>query len=283
MKKSLLLLVIIGSIALLPRYSYLQDDIQHFSAPNAFSLTVCRTGINKTIPDFILTRDTINLSISGTCILTDVNVRIDTVIHSFISDLVVRLTKGSQTVMLINQRGAGGSNFIGTRLNDSAVIPISSGNAPFTGEFRPESPLNAFNFSTPPGGNWILSIRDTAADDTGVLKSWCITVSYDCGDPVNNLNTEIPSKFSLSQNYPNPFNPVTKIRFGIPALSGLSNDVKLVIYDALGKEVVVLVNEKLTPGNYETSWDAAAYPSGVYYYKLVSGSFSEVRKMVLVK
>jgi subtilisin-like proprotein convertase family protein len=273
MKKSLLLLVIIGSVAFVPKYSLLQDNIQHNSEPVTFSQTVCRTGIDKTITDFNLTRDTINLSISGTCILTDVNIRIDTVIHSFISDLVVRITKGSTA----------GSNFIGTRLNDSAVIPIASGNAPFTGEFRPESPLSGFNFSTPPGGNWILSIRDTAADDTGVLRSWCLTVTYDCGDPVNNLNTEVPSKFSLEQNYPNPFNPVTKIKFGIPVTSGLSNDVKLIIYDALGKEVVVLVNEKLMPGNYETSWNASSYPSGVYYYKLVSGGYSEVKKMVLVK
>lgn len=102
--------------------------------------------------------------------------------------------------------------------------------------------------------------------------------------PVNGITSQLHSEvFSLFQNYPNPFNPFTKIKFGIPALSGLSNDVKLVIYDALGKEIAVLVNEKLTPGNYETSWNAAAYPSGVYYYKLISGDFSEVRKMVLVK
>lgn len=282
MKKSLLLIALLGSIALFPEYSYQQDNAYNTPGTDAFNQTVCRTGLSKSITDFNLTRDTINFTIPIFCVLQDVNVRIDTVIHSFISDLVVRLTKGNSTVMLINQRGAGGSNFIGTRLNDSAVIPIASGNAPFTGEFRPESPLSAFN-GISPGGIWILSIRDTAADDTGVLKSWCLTVTYDCGDPVSNLNSEIPSKFTLEQNYPNPFNPVTKIKFGIPVTSGLSNDVKLVIYDALGKEVVLLVNEKLMPGNYETSWNAAAYPSGVYYYKLVSGDFSEVRKMVLVK
>jgi subtilisin-like proprotein convertase family protein len=213
MKNLFLLIVIIACITLLPEYSTPQDIGQINSGSvstrvDALTQTVCRTGLSKTITDFNLTRDTINFIIPGLCTILDVNVRIDTVIHSFISDLVVRLTKNNNTVLLINQRGAGGSNFIGTRLNDSAVIPIASGNAPFTGEFRPESPLSAFNFSGTPGGNWVLSIRDTASQDTGVLKSWCLTVSYDCGDPVNNLNTEIPSKYYLSQNYPNPFNPV---------------------------------------------------------------------------
>ncbi len=96
---------------------------------------------------------------------------------------------------------------------------------------------------------------------------------------VNQISTEIPDKFELQQNYPNPFNPTTHFGFRI-AEFGL---VRLTVFDVLGKEVQLLVNEELQPGSYETEWDASAYPSGVYFYKLESGSFTETKKMVLIK
>lgn len=94
-------------------------------------------------------------------------------------------------------------------------------------------------------------------------------------------STEIPENFSLSQNYPNPFNPTTKIKFAISSTSVAQTF--LYVYDVLGHEVAVLVNQQLQPGSYETDWDASAYPSGVYYYKLESGSYTETKKMVLIK
>jgi len=111
---------------------------------------------------------------------------------------------------------------------------------------------------------------------------------------INQINSEIPKTFELSQNYPNPFNPVTRIKFQIPLSRGVPEGrgvlTQLSIYDALGKEVAVLVNQNLQPGTYEADWDASAYPSGVYYYKLeVSPStgsgrgFTETKKMVLIK
>lgn len=93
--------------------------------------------------------------------------------------------------------------------------------------------------------------------------------------------SSVAEGFSLSQNYPNPFNPITKIRFSVPA--GYQNNAKLVIYDTRGMEIDVLVDAKLSEGTYEYSWDAWQYASGVYYYKLVSGKYSEVKKMILVK
>ncbi len=94
-------------------------------------------------------------------------------------------------------------------------------------------------------------------------------------------NSEIPNNFSLSQNYPNPFNPVTKIKFDISGRS--ASQTLLSVYDLLGHEVARLVNQQLQPGSYAADWDASAYPSGVYYYKLKSGSFTETKKMVLIK
>ncbi len=96
---------------------------------------------------------------------------------------------------------------------------------------------------------------------------------------INPITTEIPNKFSLYQNYPNPFNPVTKIKFDLPK----SESVKMIIYDALGREITTLVNEKLNPGTYLVDWDATNYPSGVYFYQLISGSYIETKKMLMVK
>jgi hypothetical protein len=103
---------------------------------------------------------------------------------------------------------------------------------------------------------------------------------------INLLSSEIPLEFSLSQNYPNPFNPVTKIKFQVPKspLSfGEGQGVGLKIYNALGHEVQILVNESLQPGTYEVDWDASNFPSGVYFYELTSGDFTQTKKMVLLK
>lgn len=97
--------------------------------------------------------------------------------------------------------------------------------------------------------------------------------------PVVNISSEIPSVFSLSQNYPNPFNPTTKVKFEIIN----SEEVKLVVYDILGKEVQTLVNERLQPGTYETSFDGSKLTSGVYFYKLITNEFSETKKMLMIK
>lgn len=97
---------------------------------------------------------------------------------------------------------------------------------------------------------------------------------------VNQLSSTVPSSFSLGQNYPNPFNPVTKIRFSVPSGRHIT---KLLIYDALGRQVTELFNSELSAGEYETEWNSAHFSSGVYFYKLSSGSFSETKKLILLK
>ncbi|HEY5536895.1 MAG TPA: T9SS type A sorting domain-containing protein [Ignavibacteria bacterium] len=109
---------------------------------------------------------------------------------------------------------------------------------------------------------------------------------------IHNLNKGIPDKYKLYQNYPNPFNPTTKIRFSIPMRSPIEtfgdDRVVLNVYDILGKEVAILVNERLNPGTYEVEWNArlggsTTFPSGVYFYRLTTEGFSETKKMVLIK
>ena len=96
---------------------------------------------------------------------------------------------------------------------------------------------------------------------------------------INLITNIIPSKFQLNQNYPNPFNPVTNIKFDIPK----SSATKLIVYDALGREVATLVNEKLRAGSFQVDWDGSSYTSGVYIYRLEADEFVEVKKMVMVK
>ncbi len=101
---------------------------------------------------------------------------------------------------------------------------------------------------------------------------------------INNNGTKIPSSYSLSQNYPNPFNPITKIKLEIPQdVKRKTSDVKLVVYDILGKEFAKLVNEQLQPGTYEVTFDGSTLYSGVYFYKIVADNFVETRKMILLK
>jgi len=105
------------------------------------------------------------------------------------------------------------------------------------------------------------------------------TIKYSQSTGINQLSYVIPEKFSLSQNYPNPFNPVTNLEFGISDLGFVS----LKVYDMLGKELVTLVNEKLSPGKYKVEFDGSGLPSGVYFYRLTAGEFTETKRMMLVK
>jgi hypothetical protein len=106
-----------------------------------------------------------------------------------------------------------------------------------------------------------------------VYRVWAGYVS------VKQISSNVPEHFMLLQNYPNPFNPATKIKFQVPK----SGFVKLIVYDMLGKEIRTDVNDELQPGTYEVDFDGSNLPSGIYYYKLESGKFTETKKMVLIK
>jgi hypothetical protein len=93
------------------------------------------------------------------------------------------------------------------------------------------------------------------------------------------INHKVPAHYSLLQNYPNPFNPSTVIRYSIPK----SGNVQIRVYDEIGKEVAVLVNEYKRPGEYDVSFDGSSLSSGVYFYKIFAGDFAESKKMMLIK
>jgi hypothetical protein len=99
------------------------------------------------------------------------------------------------------------------------------------------------------------------------------------GTDVEEIHDAIPSAYTLHQNYPNPFNPTTRIRFSLPE----SNHVSLRVYNLLGQEVAVLLDEFKPTGTYEVTFDAASLPTGMYLYSLTAGSHTAIKAMTLVK
>ncbi len=101
------------------------------------------------------------------------------------------------------------------------------------------------------------------------------------GNPsgINLANNEVPSGYKLEQNYPNPFNPTTNINFSISSASNVS----LKVYDAMGREVSTLVNEFKNTGNYSYEFNASDFASGIYYYTLTAGNFTQTKKLTLLK
>jgi hypothetical protein len=132
-----------------------------------------------------------------------------------------------------------------------------------------------------------LSNEIVAGSRDGRIK--CFSGGQNTVIGISGNNKQIPAAFALYQNYPNPFNPVTKIKFDVPAPlnppeGGTSAMVILKIYDVLGREVAVLLNQEMKPGRYELRWDAVNFASGIYFYELRTGTgFRDIKKMTLVK
>jgi hypothetical protein len=142
-------------------------------------------------------------------------------------------------------------------------------------------------------------IRTAATDADGTWPSGVVTVNPFGGTNPLFLSgtdvalttgvasaTELPSSFGLSQNYPNPFNPTTRIQYTIGVASGQSavaGRVTLAVYDVMGRQIALLVDETQGPGSYEVQFDAKGLASGMYIYRLVAGSFVQTRGMLLVK
>jgi hypothetical protein len=89
----------------------------------------------------------------------------------------------------------------------------------------------------------------------------------------------LPAQFALEQNFPNPFNPTTVVRYQLPAAS----NVRLVVFDLLGREVSSLVNEREGPGSYEVKFDGAGLSSGVYFYRLTADNLVQTRKLMMLR
>ncbi|MFA5403514.1 MAG: YCF48-related protein [Ignavibacteria bacterium] len=252
----------------------------------SFTQTIHRYNINKPILIGQFTLDTINVVTDSPAFgyTQDINVYLDTIINNYDSELEITLIHQGIIDTIVYRVGGNGSNFYKTILNDSASTPIGSGIPPFVGQYKPSKPLSQFNKITT-GGSWILRIYDNTKSLTGVIKSWGITVTYTLTIGIRKIQNIIPDKCMLYQNYPNPFNPETNIKYQIPE----NKFVMLKVFDILGREVATLVNEKQSPGIYETQFSINSItnnliPSGIYFYSLyMDGVRMDTKKLVLLK
>ncbi len=247
-------------------------------------VTVCKSNINLAIPDngnYVYDTILVNAIPPAACI-TSISVKLDTLLHSNDGDLIIHLIHDSKDVRLVNRAGGGGDNFIGTFIADIGQCNIGMGGcntSPFSGLFKPSAGDSLYRYiGHTAGGYYILAIKDSSAGFTGVLNKWCITINYQLCTGITG-NVTIPSDYSLKQNYPNPFNPSTKISYQLK----MNSNVKLVLYDVRGREVSTLINKSQNAGSYEYTFNGENYPSGVYFYKLTAGDFTDTKKMVLIK
>jgi photosystem II stability/assembly factor-like uncharacterized protein len=186
-------------------------------------------------------------------------------------------TTNSGTNWIYNELGVFGiSNAIGYRTQNEIWVSMNL--------------IDSFLLSTDGGYNWDLlpTPGSTILSDmtfTDYRNGWAVgkngvILKYN-SSLINILNTGnfTPGNFTLYQNYPNPFNPVTNLGFGISK----SGFVTLKVYDVLGNEVAVLVNENKAPGYYNIQFDGSNLSSGVYYYRLESSGFVQTKRMMLLK
>jgi hypothetical protein len=150
---------------------------------------------------------------------------------------------------------------------ESMASPIASGQLGYIRvKFRPTAVNTTYN--------GILSILNSDSTITVNLKG---TSNSSIG--IHKISSEVPKETKLFQNYPNPFNATSIIRFQIED----SRFVSLKVYDILGKMITTLINEKHSPGTYEILFDGSGLSSGIYYYKLETGNYSQINKLVILK
>ena len=129
------------------------------------------------------------------------------------------------------------------------------------------------------GTNYQIKVASKTNTLYSGLSAAVFTITSSSSTKVADVTGSLPTKFELMQNYPNPFNPTTAIRFGIPEAS----NVRVTIFNALGQEIALLVNDYLAAGYHECMWQAGGCSSGVYFYKVDAGRNTAIKKMMLIK
>lgn len=191
---------------------------------------------------------------------------------------------GNYTVTISNGTGKGvgvdiaSSN--GTLTNSDSNLKLLSGELtqPAKKTFSGSSYSFNFKYTAPSttGPQTLYATGCSSKPQWNFATNYTVNVTSATDVKSDNIN---PNEFKLYSNYPNPFNPSTKIQFSIPA----NNYVTLKVYDISGKEVALLVNSQMSAGQHLVNFDAKNLSSGIYYYKLNAGNFTQTNKMILMK
>ncbi|GEM_PF-4912595 len=231
---------------------------------------------NAAIPDLGSISDTIQITKPGTVINAEVLVSIQ---HQLVNDLNIRLkAPNGVSKDLCLRHGSFSASGMLTAFNDAQPsVTLPNFYPPWSGTAAPDVAMGNFGASVS-NGPWVLTVEDAAAGNTGTLLGWGLKLNISpIGiQPISGI---VPKVFQLYQNYPNPFNPTTDIKFDIPK----DANVKVKIYDILGREVASVINEFKKAGEYSISYDASNLASGIYIYKIEANDLTDAKKMILIK
>ena len=171
-----------------------------------------------------------------------------------------------------------------TIFDESADSSMAIGiHATFSPRIRPDGAFAKTFGGRSSQGRWILHITDDQDFNTGRLTAWGLQFNNATATGVADAEPSVPGEFALEQNYPNPFNPSTQITFHVPSAAR----VRLTVFDLLGREVAVLLDEDRPAGIHRATWNASGMASGVYFYRLdahsANGGFADVKRMLLLR
>ncbi|HUI66307.1 MAG TPA: T9SS type A sorting domain-containing protein [Bacteroidota bacterium] len=248
-----------------------------------------RIGIHKPIPPGTSTFDTLGfypptgpLDSESSSILRKVlvvAVRLDSIRFPEDDSLDIALIHDGTFDTVVYQLTTRGANFEGTVLADTALLPLSAGSPPYTGEYSPSRPLSHF-VGSESSGTWILQLSNHTRSLTGTLEQWGVAIDFSLIFTSVRAGVQTrPDEFILFQNFPNPFNPSTVIRYRIP----YQTRVTLTLYNMLGERVGTLVDGDQEAGDHQLTVSGSGLASGVYYYSLRAGMNSAVRRLLLLR
>jgi subtilisin-like proprotein convertase family protein len=206
-----------------------------------------------------------------------------TINHTMTTDMIVLLVGPTGDSVIVFNRGELRSPVmnLNTIYDDGADSAIAYNKSiAWLPRVKPLNPLSSTFNGKSSKGFWKLRIRDVAGGDVGRLYVWGLQFNNQLitGAEESAMGV-LPEQPRLLQNYPNPFNPRTVVRYQL----SVASPVRLAVYDLLGREVAVLVDERKDAGSYNVSFDASGLASGVYFYRIQAGDFIQTRRMILLK
>ena len=229
--------------------------------------------ILKAKPDQNITTGFMSAAIVTIKYLTSYNINVINPVSSFGLQFYQTLTNGAYTYKIF-QTTTGAQNYNWTANQEYEILRITVSGQVGTGNFE----IANDQYITNNNGVWYIE-HNVLGDITDYNNPLYHQNINGVPLPIKGNSNKTPSDYNLYQNFPNPFNPVTSICFDVPTKSF----TKLIVYDILGKEVNVLIDDEMNPGTYKITWDGSNFSSGTYFYRFESGNFVSIKKLTLIK